>query len=439
MENKRYDGYYNAVIGHGLHSRDPGQHWKYSFTELMSDQLLADMYSGNGLARRIVDLPADESVKNWITLSTPDENTISLMLGMLDDLNAEMHFADAIRWARLYGGSLMLLLANDGGTLQEPLQKDRIMYVESLKVYDRTEVTWNYANLYSDPQNPKFGSPEFYEITPVSGNTFRVHESRTFKFIGAPIPHRYNQYYQNWGMPVLQGLMDDIRNCCVGYGNAGLLLERISQAIYKITDLGAMLETSEGEELVMKRIQLIDMARSILNTIVIDMGEDFDLKNTSLAQVPQILDQFGVMVSGLSGIPYTLLFGTSPAGMNATGESDLENYYNMVRQIQKRQIKKPLDTLVQLLFLSKEGPFNGREPEDWKLEFMPLWLPSEKEKAETEKLKAETDKIKSETAKNYVDAGALDPQEVRKKLAEEKAYDIEGELDEMLEEDPEGR
>ena len=52
------------------------------------------------------------------------------------------------------------------------------------------------------------------------------------------------------------------------------------------------------------------------------------------------------MLSSLTNIPQTLLFGRSPAGMNATGESDLENWYNFVERIQKLMLKPNLLVLL---------------------------------------------------------------------------------------------
>lgn len=46
------------------------------------------------------------------------------------------------------------------------------------------------------------------------------------------------------------------------------------------------------------------------------------------------------MLSALTNIPQTILFGRSPAGMNATGESDFENYYNFIERIQKQDVKE---------------------------------------------------------------------------------------------------
>ncbi len=421
----RQDGYQNAVIGHGIKKLDPMANYRFSLDMLMDDQLLAALYAGNRLAARVVDLPADEAVKNWITI---DGDTDELAIQMLDDLDAEVHYADAIRWARLYGGSGILIVADDGGLLEQPLNENNLRKIEELRVYDRTQIWPDFMSRYQDPQNPKFNKPEFFEIYPVEGGQFRVHESRLQLFTGNPVPSRYYNQFWLWGFPALQGLWDELLHYAQSHKNAALIVERLSQAIYKFKQLAETLASADGDELVKKRMELVDIARHLLNTIVIDGEEDFDLKNIPLTNLPEMLDRFGLALSAVSGIPFTVLFGRSPAGMNATGKSDLENWYDLIRQIQKRQLKKPLDRLVRLLMICKEGLFKGRQPEMWKVEFKPLWLPSDKEQAETDKIKAEAKEKTANERNTYVGMGALDPSEVRAKLVEEGEYEIDQSL-----------
>lgn len=420
------DGYTNAVIGHGLKNKDPAANFGFTITPLLADQTLAQLFIGNSIARKIVNLPADEATKNWITI---DGDTDMLALQMLDDLGAEAHFADAIRWSRLYGGSVILMLADDGGRLDDALNENKLRCVEQLRVYDRTQVFWNDAVLYDDPRNKRYGQPEYYQITPVGGMPFLVHESRLLKFTGESLPDYYRLRYQGWGLPVYQGLWDELLGNGHAHKLALLIMERMSQAVIKLDGLLEVLSREGGDDEVKKRLELIDMARSLLNTIAIDKEDEFDLKTMSLAQIPELLDRFGLAVSAASNIPFTLLFGRSPAGMNATGQSDLENYYNMVRQIQKRQMKTPLDRLVRLLMLSKEGLFKGRGLDNWAVQFNPLWLPSEKEQAEASKINAEAREKTANERNTYVSMGALDPSEVRAKLKEEGDFDIQGDLE----------
>ncbi|MFT9498033.1 DUF1073 domain-containing protein [Anaerosolibacter sp.] len=433
----RSDGYMNLVTGFGQKNRDPMANWSFNMGDLLSEQALSNLYMGNRLAKKIVDLPADEAVKNWIDIKKIDTDIVEMVQKELNRLNAEHVLGDGLRWSRLFGGSAIFIVAQDGGLPEDPLDIRSLETVEQIRVYDKTEIFYEDTMLYDDPHDLKYGQPEHYTIQPVGGMPFKVHESRLLLMKGEPLPARYRAIYQDWGMPILQGITEELQNCSISYSSAALVLQRFSQAIYKMPDLSALLETEGGEKQAMDRLHLIDMARTILNTILIDSEEEFELKNITITGIKDLLDQFGILISSISNIPYTLLFGRSPAGMNSTGESDLENYYNMVRQIQKRLLSEPLIKLIKLIFLSQSGPTKGKEPDNWSLEFNPLWLPSDEEKAKTDKMAAEKDKVEAETAKIYVDIGALDPSEVRTGLEDkyyiDKSIDMSGE-EEVVEE-----
>lgn len=423
MSDIRLDGYQNAVLGHGLKNKDPAAHFLFSPGNLLTEQMLTSLFVGNSIARKIVSLPADEATKNWIKVEGDDDDCRALQ--MLDDLGAEIHFSDGVRWSRLFGGSAILMMANDGRLLSDPLNEKNLYSIDELRVYDRSQIFWNDAVLYEDPRNTKYGRPEIYQINPIMGMPFLVHESRLLLFTGDPLPEYRRLQTQGWGMNALQGMTDEVFRNDHGHDLAIKIVERVSQGILKLDGLLQKLMDEDGEAEVKKRLDLIDMARSVLNTVAIDKEDDFDLKNISMSQLPELLDRFGLAVSAASNIPFTLLFGRSPAGMNSTGKSDLENWYGFVGQIQKRQLKKPLDRLVYLLQLCKNGLFKGKQLEKWAVKFNPLWVPSEKEQADTKKTEADADKAKAEERQVYVNMGALDPSEVRQKLSDEGEYDID--------------
>jgi phage-related protein (TIGR01555 family) len=95
-------------------------------------------------------------------------------------------------------------------------------------------------------------------------------------------------------------------------------------------------------------------------------------------------------VAAAAEMPVTILFGRSPAGLNATGESDIRAWYDTVVDAQTDQLKPALERLLKLIFAAKDSPTSGAIPERWTIEFNPLWQPTEKEQAETLKLKADT-------------------------------------------------
>ena len=301
--------------------------------------------------------------------------------------------------------------------------------VEAIKVYDKREVIYEPLLFNDDPMSKTFGRPEWLQICPINGSMFYAHRSRVLIFDGDPLPNRERELRNGWGLPTMQGLYDAVHNNDHAHKLAMLIMERMSQSVMKLDGFLEKLETENGEEEIKTRLHLIDMARSLLNSVAIDSKDEFQLFNMNLANVPELLDRFGLYISSLVGIPFTILFGRSPAGLNATGQSDLENFYNLVRRLQKRRLKNNLDRLVRLLMLAKKGMYHGVELSKWKVEMNPIWLPTEKEQAETEKLRAEAEKAEAETAKTYVEINALDGSEVRTKLGDEGKYPIDSTVD----------
>ena len=138
-------------------------------------------------------------------------------------------------------------------------------------------------------------------------------------------------------------------------------------------NLANMLSTADGEDKVLNRLQVIDLARNILNSIAIDVeGEDYDFKSLSMAGVKDVLDSTCNMLSAVTDIPQTILFGRSPAGLNATGDSDMENYYNMVERIQKRNMKRNARIVIDLIL--QQGYLEGEilEIPKYKVKFASL-------------------------------------------------------------------
>jgi hypothetical protein len=94
---------------------------------------------------------------------------------------------------------------------------------------------------------------------------------------------------------------------------------------------------------------------------------------------------FMQLVSGAADIPATRLLGQSPAGMNATGESDLRNYYDRLQAMQSVEMTPAMARLDECIIRSALGS----RDQDIYYEWAPLWGMSEKEKADVFKTKAD--------------------------------------------------
>lgn len=439
----REDGYVNLLNKYGT-KQDNSEAYKFEREPVIPDMQLTGLYEGNGLFSKIIDTPAEEALKHGFDLNLKSDELNAFVEDALDDLEWEEKAATAIKWARLYGGALIVMLIDDGRGLEDPVDWEHIRSIDELRVYERSIVQPDYASLYQQDYGgkgvgnrvSKFGQPEYYYVSSIYGS-FKVHESRCLVFRNGVLPEQTsNATYLFWGMPEYVRIRRALRETVTAHTDSVKLLERSVQAIYSMKGLASLLTTDDGENQVLKRLQLVDTSRGLLNSIAIDSeGEQYDFKTFQFSGVKDVIDATCNMLSALTNIPQTILFGRSPAGMNATGDSDFESYYNFVEKIQRLMLKRNLRTLLDVVFRAGIASGDVAEEPDYKLEFKPLWSLSDTEQAAVDQTKAQTALVKAQTAQAYVDMQALDPTEVRRRLASDEEFDVEDIISEDDEDD----
>ena len=439
----REDGYVNLLNKYGT-KQDNSEAYKFEREPVIPDMQLTGLYEGNGLFSKIIDTPAEEALKHGFDLNLKSDELNAFVEDALDDLEWEERAATAIKWTRLYGGALIVMLIDDGRGLEEPVDWEHIRSIDELRVYERSIVQPDYASLYQQDYGgkgvgnrvSKFGQPEYYYVSSIYGS-FKVHESRCLVFRNGVLPEQTsNATYLFWGMPEYVRIRRALRETVTAHTDSVKLLERSVQAIYSMKGLASLLTTDDGENQVLKRLQLVDTSRGLLNSIAIDSeGEQYDFKTFQFSGVKDVIDATCNMLSALTNIPQTILFGRSPAGMNATGDSDFESYYNFVEKIQRLMLKRNLRTLLDVVFRAGIASGDVAEEPDYKLEFKPLWSLSDTEQATVDQTKAQTALVKAQTAQVYVDMQALDPTEVRRRLASDEEFDVEDIISEDDEDD----
>ena len=434
----RADGYVNLMNRYGT-QKDTAEHYFFAPDIIVPDEQLTLIYEENGLFAKIIDTPAEEAIKHGFELAgVSDEGLKEFYTEALDELDWEQVAETGIKWARLFGGAIGVMLINDGRGIDEPVDWKNIESIDDIRVYERAIVQPDYASMFQyEPEDPfrtrgsRLGRPEYYFVTSKYGS-FTVHESRCLEFMNGVLPENVtNSIYEFWGVPEYMRLKRALRDAEISHGSASKMLDKAVQPIYKMKDLSLELAAEDGEDRVLRRMQVVDTARGMLNTMVIDSeGEDYDFRTFSFNGVSETIDAACNLLSALTSIPQTILFGRSPAGMSATGHSDFEAYYNYVERIQKRMMKSNLRYLLSILFQAGKTTGEVGDVPKIKIQFNPLWSLSELEQAQLDQTKAATQLTKAQVASTYAQMQVLDPEEIRKRLAKEDEFEIEDIIDE---------
>ncbi|MBC3540647.1 DUF1073 domain-containing protein [Rufibacter sediminis] len=402
----RSDGYLNVLAGMGG-GLDKRSRTKFVGGTELDHITLESMYRFSGFARKVIDIPAHEMTREWIWIEN-DKNSIGL--NKLAALDAKNMFRDVLKWGNLFGGAIMVMGIDDNGTLDMPLDEKNIRDIAFLRVYDRHQISWMPSDINDNPNSPNFGQPEWYTISSYTTvNTFRVHASRVLRFNGADASERTKASNQGWGDSALQAVYEELRDYGIIKASSVSIVQDFVQVILKIQGLMALIAAGREEE-VKTRMAMLDLTRSVNNTILLDggadgKGEDYEKKSSSVTGLPDLIDRFALALSGVTGIPVTKLFGQSPAGLSATGESDIRNFYDDIKSKQEDILLPMLHRLARLMMLSKNGPYKGREPANWNIQFNPLWQMTDLEEVDWKYKIGQTDAL-------YVSNGILSPDEV---------------------------
>lgn len=371
---------------------------------------LEDMYTNDWLSGKIIDIPANDAVRNWRKITTPnmDPKEIEQYEKAERDWKIKAKFNEALKWSYLYGGSLLFLGIEGSGNLEEPLvlegiKKGNLKYIH---VLDRWMVSASSINT-SDPTKPNYQFPELYQLP---GGRM-VHHTRVIRFDGLLAPFRVRQRNNYWGSPILQRVYDAILNSQSFAEIVNTLVYEAKLDIISIPNLMQMLSTPNGEQQLIDRFHLADLLKSVNNTLLLDKEETHDRKQTTFSGLDALMNEYLGIVSAASDIPQTRLLGASPGGLNATGDSDLENYYDMISAKQENELLPALNYFDQVFARSILGYY----PDDWDFDFKSLWQMSDKEKAEIQKMNAEKDQI-------YLQNGVISTSVVAKQLRDNDVY-----------------
>jgi phage-related protein (TIGR01555 family) len=412
------DGWSNLVTGLGTVA-DKKKHGTHEINILISDDELESIFLSDGLGTRIVTLiTADMFREGWeYTFPETDEmkaeKLTDIYKSIMEAIAADNKTQEGINWARLYGGSVILIGVIDGMTMDKPLNPKRIKVFENLRVIDRSDIDFNNIKFQTDPSKPRFGLPEYYPIKFSMGNVINtqiVHHSRVIEIHGNTIPagatRQIKAEPRYWGVSVLQNVYDHLQTMGASSSAIGSLLEEMSVGKFKIKGLAEILSMKDGDKMIQKRVEVMDLTRSVYRSQYFDTEEDFTRDSVNFSGVPDVLYIIMMLIAACSGYPITRLFGVSPGGMNATGESDMRNYYDMVRAAQKKILAPILLRIIHIIseWQGIDEPY---------IEFNPLEQLSEKETADLEKVKADKEQVVATTYQAYINAGILEPYEAR--------------------------
>lgn len=335
-----------------------------------------EFYHSNGLAKKIVDVIPEEMVSPGFQLNGVSDNT--KFQSEWDGLKLEPQITDALCWARLYGGSYILAMVNDGRMLTSAAKRGKPL--ESIVVYDYDSVS--VAEEEENPRSPRFGKPKMYTVKPLNGGSdFNVHYTRMHYIDGERVTNKVRKLNKGAGGTVLnKSMIEAILDYDYSEYLATQLLKRKQQGVWKARGLALICDDKEGEYAARLRMAQVDTNSGVGNTIGIDADdEEYTVINSDISGIPEFLSAKMDRIVALSGIHEIVLKNKNTGGVSASQNTALQTFYKLVERKRNDDYKPLLEFLLQFIVTE----------EDFSVEFEPLSLPTDSEKADIFKKNAE--------------------------------------------------
>jgi phage-related protein (TIGR01555 family) len=385
-----YDGIQNAVTGVGSFF-DAGMFHTFGVQALGQIEL-ENYYNGSGIARRIVDMLPEDALRHDL------ETTGEELYVEMKRLNFIEKLKELSKKARLYGGAVMLMLAMDGQEdMGLALNEGSLKSIEELVIFTKDEINSYEMELQTDITQPDYGKYYYYTFSTKGGGLLKVHASRVLRLDGDSNATTRGTDYE-WGNSVLQKVHERLAVYLMATKFIDKLCSDYKEKTFAVKGLIELIAQGRWSDL-QKRMQIVSRGQSMLNMTLVDAdNEKIDTKISNVSGYDKLIDKSAEAVSADVGIPVSLLFGRSPAGMNATGEGDKEIWHAQVKSYQTSVLQPLIERFVYLLSLQSEW---RDKPSELTWEWANLEQLSDLQEADLRCKQAQADKI-------YIDANAVD-------------------------------
>ena len=407
------DAFSNPLFHLGYGSQSPLEATEYPLTRMTDNYaLLNSLYRDNWVVQNVVGLMVDDMLREWYKLRgtiSPEYQDELDRVERVTQIRARLN--EGLRWGRLYGGAAgLILIRGQEGMLDQPLDLESIMpgAFAGLMILDRWVGVVPEMGLVQDIGDPDFGLPDYYMVNNAEGKMIaRVHHSRIVRFTGRDLPYLEKIAELYWGESEVEALYKDV----VAHDNVSANMAALTfqanintQEVQNLEQLFS-LGSTEQQRRFWNTMQAMSVVRSNFGVQLINKGDAVHNTQYTFTGLQEVYESMCLNLCGASHYPMTKLFGRSPAGMNATGQSDLQNYYDYVDSQREAKLRPALERLLPVMAMSAWGAV----PDNLQIDFPPLWTPTAKEVAEIAKGKAEA-------IVSVFQGGLLDQQAAQKEL-----------------------
>lgn len=377
------DSFQNPLTRTGAFMPNALEATQYPLTRFTWDwQTINSLYRSHWIVRRIIDtIPADMVKNGYKILSQMAPDAIQKIQRTEKRTRTTAKILEGMKLGRLYGGAgALIMIKGQYDELDQPLELDSIMPgdYKGLLVLDRWSGITPEMELVSDLDDPEFGLPNYYRVSSDSLDIgVKVHHSRIIRFMGRPLPYIEQLAETYWGASELEHVIDELRKRDNVSWNIAMLTFMANLRVMKMEGMSQILATGsqQAQQDLYNVIQGMNAMMNNNSLQILGENDSFETHQYTFGGIADTYDRFMMDVAGAAETPVTKLFGRSPSGMNATGESDMQNYYDTIEEKQESELRPIYDKLLPIMCMSTLGAV----PDDLDFDFNAVRRPDEDE------------------------------------------------------------
>ena len=395
------DGLTNIYSNIGT-SSDVRSYNQFEYSAFLGFEQLDKAYRESPLARKVVDITADDATREWRTFTCDDAQELTQAE---QEICLPIFYNELIKLARLSGGAMMLMITDQD--LSKPLKVKALKQgsLKRLLNFDRFELTPSTENV-TNVLSENYLLPEYYMV---NNGSQLIHHTHFIRLNGEWLPRRLNKLERGWGDSVLRKVMCDLKDAVMARSGAAALINKANIDVFKMNGFYEAIASGQDDAII-QAVTAYKMGLSNTNVAVTDSNSEFVRHSLSMGGLPDMVAELRTWLAAAAGIPATRFFGTQAAGLGNSQEGDIKQYYSNIAAQQNAYYSKPLDQLDQVLAMSTLGFI----PDDMMWDWDPLFQATGQEQAQEDLYNAQADAARIEQG--------VPPSAILKKLQVENKY-----------------
>jgi uncharacterized protein len=335
--------YQNVITGMGT-SLDASTHDRVKIgIDIEDDSELASLYSRDALVKAIVDKVPEAVFNNPISIVDDDDGKIYKELSRMNFFSS---IVTALKYARLYNGSIIVTLYEGDDDLEKPVRA--LGRVSGYRVYSSGRLVMDDSDWVKEKENPYFGSVEYYRFIKKDKTEQKIHSSRISVIKGELFPDSETGTVKQevFGLSLINLIKDGSKLFGTSISSIGNMLKENGVSVFGFDGFWQRLEIKDGENSIRKRMGLLKSQISAFRGIIQDRNDTFAQINHNFAGIPEVMRIVMAYVSSCSQIPVSILFGNMITGLSSTNEGDIRVFNELVEKTREDKLYNVMCKLI---------------------------------------------------------------------------------------------